>query len=103
MAFCLLSQAHSKALVQVVQALASIIEHFEALPLPGADSMPDSSADLHLASSLWDALTAELFSAHAVVSAAQLDEATGHSGVLYFVSQTVQLSQYVDFPAKLAR
>lgn len=96
-------QAHSNSLVQVVQALASIIEHFEALPMPGADSSPDSTADLHLASSLWDALTAELFSAHAVVSAAQLDEASGHSGVLYFVSQTVQLSQYVDFPAKLAR
>ena len=99
----MLVQAHSNSLVQVVQALASIIEHFEALPMPGADSSPDSTADLHLASSLWDALTAELFSAHAVVSAAQLDEASGHSGVLYFVSQTVQLSQYVDFPAKLAR
>lgn len=100
---CTCAQALSRPLVQVVQALASIIEHFEALQLPTADGLPESSADLHLASSLWDALTADLFSAHAAVSAAQLDEASGHSGVLYFVSQTVQLSQYVDFTSRLSR
>ena len=88
-------QAHSRPLVQAVQVMASVIEHFEALQLPH-EEQHSAAADLSLARVLWNSLSGDLFSAHADVSAAELDEASGRSGVLHYVNLCIQLSDYVD-------
>lgn len=81
--------------MQAVQVMASVIEHFEALQLPH-EEQHNTTADLSLARVLWNSLSGGLFSAHADVSAAELDEASAHSGVLHYVNLCIQLSEYVD-------
>ena len=92
-------QAHSRPLVQAVQVMASVIEHFEALQLPHEEAheeAQDNAADLSLARVLWNSLSGDLFSAHTDVSAAELDEASGRSGVLHYINLCIQLSEFVD-------
>ena len=76
--------------------IASVIEQFEALQLPHVEQQHDRAPDLSFARFLWNSLTGSLFSAEGPVSAAALDEASGHSAVLHFLSQCLQLSEYVD-------
>lgn len=83
-------------MVVAVQNMASVIEHFEALQLPHVEQVSNAEANLGLARALWNSQIGGLFSAGAEVSAAQLDEASGHSGVLHFMNQCMQLSEYVD-------
>ncbi len=83
--------------------MASVIEHFEALQLPH-EERNDRAPELSFARSMWNSLAADLFSSEATVSAHALDEASGHSGVLHFINQCVQLSDYVDgFHSKIQR
>ena len=89
-------QANSKPVVDAVQVMASVIEHFEALQLPPKQQDSSASADLVWARSLWNSLTGSIFSASALLPAAALDEASGHSGVLHFINQCIELSHYVD-------
>ena len=91
-----LLQAHSKPVVDAVQVMASVIEHFEALHLPNQQEESSAAADLVWARSLWNSLTGSIFSSSALISAAALDEASGHSGVLHFINQCIELSHYVD-------
>ena len=76
--------------------MASVIEHFEALQLPHQQQDSTAAADLVWARSLWNSLTGSIFSASALITAAALDEASGHSGVLHFINQCIELSHYVD-------
>ncbi|KAL0028311.1 hypothetical protein WJX79_009350 [Trebouxia sp. C0005] len=88
-------QAHSRPVVAAVQDMASIIEHFEALQLPNREQN-DGVADLRWARAHWNSLTGSLFSSGAVLTAAELDSASGNSGVLYFMNQCLELCEYVD-------
>jgi hypothetical protein len=88
-------QAHSRPVVAAVQDMASVIEHFEALQLPNREQN-DSVADLRWARAHWNSLTGSLFSSGAVLTAAELDSASGNSGVLHFMNQCLELCEYVD-------
>lgn len=88
-------QAHSRSVVAAVQDMASILEHFEALQLPNVEQQ-DRVADLRWARAHWNSLTGSLFSSGAVLTASELDDASGKSGVLHFMNQCLQLCDYVD-------
>ena len=82
---------------QACGSLASIVEHLEALPPASGPSSggAESTADLMLARDLWHAMSAELFSAFAPLSAADVDAASGGQGLLHHMSQCMQLSHFV--------